>query len=161
MWSLLVALVAAPLLSTALPQTSGQVETIQTTIGEVKGHIASWPESAGVSEYLGIPYAEPPINQLRFAAPRPYKGKGAIAGNKFSDGCIQGLDPNGQPRDLDDGVTGYGEGMGGIPNRTYSEDCLTLNIWSKPGSGEKNKAVLIWIYGGGNLATIPVARGLE
>lgn len=32
---------------------------------------------------------------------------------------------------------------------TYSEDCLTLNLWTKPQSGETGKAVLIWIYGGG------------
>ena len=30
-----------------------------------------------------------------------------------------------------------------------SEDCLTLNIWTKPQVGEKAKAVLVWIYGGG------------
>jgi len=30
-----------------------------------------------------------------------------------------------------------------------SEDCLTLNIWTKPHTGEKHKAVLFWIYGGG------------
>jgi carboxylesterase type B len=32
---------------------------------------------------------------------------------------------------------------------TYSEDCLTLNVWTKPQTGEKKKAVLFWIYGGG------------
>jgi carboxylesterase type B len=31
----------------------------------------------------------------------------------------------------------------------YDEDCLTLNIWTKPQSGQKKKAVMIWIYGGG------------
>ena len=31
----------------------------------------------------------------------------------------------------------------------FSEDCLTLNIWTKPQSGETAKAVLFWIYGGG------------
>jgi carboxylesterase type B len=30
-----------------------------------------------------------------------------------------------------------------------SEDCLTINIWTKPQTGEKAKAVLFWIYGGG------------
>jgi cholinesterase len=30
-----------------------------------------------------------------------------------------------------------------------SEDCLYLNIWTKPQTGEKKKAVLVWIYGGG------------
>ena len=32
---------------------------------------------------------------------------------------------------------------------TYSEDCLTLNVWTKPQTGESKKAVLFWIYGGG------------
>jgi carboxylesterase type B len=32
---------------------------------------------------------------------------------------------------------------------TFSEDCLTLNIWAKPQVGEKKKAVMVWIYGGG------------
>jgi cholinesterase len=32
---------------------------------------------------------------------------------------------------------------------TTSEDCLTLNVWSKPQTGEKAKAVLVWIFGGG------------
>jgi cholinesterase len=31
----------------------------------------------------------------------------------------------------------------------FSEDCLTLNVWTKPQVGEANKAVLVWIYGGG------------
>jgi carboxylesterase type B len=32
---------------------------------------------------------------------------------------------------------------------TFSEDCLTLNVWTKPQTGEKKKAVMVWIYGGG------------
>jgi carboxylesterase type B len=150
MWSSVAALSLAPLLCSAFPQAgSFQVETAQTTIGDVKGHVAEWRTSSGVSEYLGIPYAEPPVGNLRFAAPKPYKGKGVVSGNSFGAGCIQGLDPTQANNDVDDGVLGYGEGMGGIKNRNYSEDCLTLNIWTKPGSGEKGKAVLIWIYGGG------------
>lgn len=31
----------------------------------------------------------------------------------------------------------------------FSEDCLTLNVWTKPQTGESKKAVLVWIYGGG------------
>lgn len=31
----------------------------------------------------------------------------------------------------------------------YSEDCLNLNVWTKPQTGEGKKAVLVWIYGGG------------
>lgn len=37
-----------------------------------------------------------------------------------------------------------------IPNTTVvSEDCLNLNIWIKPQTGDKTKAVLLWFYGGG------------
>jgi cholinesterase len=32
---------------------------------------------------------------------------------------------------------------------TYSEDCLTLNVWTKPQTGGEKKAVLFWIHGGG------------
>jgi cholinesterase len=36
----------------------------------------------------------------------------------------------------------------GVPNSTYDEDCLYLNVWTKPQSGDSKKAVLVWIYGG-------------
>ena len=42
----------------------------------------------------------------------------------------------------------YGESMLGKGNK-YGEDCLGLNIWTKPQTGEKAKAVLIWVHGGG------------
>jgi cholinesterase len=38
--------------------------------------------------------------------------------------------------------------LGQVGDR-FSEDCLTLNIWTKPQTGEAGKAVLFWIYGGG------------
>jgi cholinesterase len=40
-------------------------------------------------------------------------------------------------------------GILGQAGDTFSEDCLTLNVWTKPQIGEKAKAVLVWIYGGG------------
>lgn len=44
----------------------------------------------------------------------------------------------------------------------YSEDCLYLNVWTKPQVGEAKKAVLVWIYGGGfssGSSTIPAYNG--
>ena len=38
--------------------------------------------------------------------------------------------------------------LGQIEDR-FSEDCLTLNVWTKPQTGETKKAVMLWIYGGG------------
>ena len=34
------------------------------------------------------------------------------------------------------------------PNLTHSEDCLTLNVWTSPQTGDKRKAVMVWIHGG-------------
>lgn len=48
-------------------------------------------------------------------------------------------------------LTGVGsiilEALGQIGD-TFSEDCLTINVWTKPQVGEPKKAVLVWIYGG-------------
>jgi len=35
------------------------------------------------------------------------------------------------------------------PGVNFSEDCLTINVWTKPQAGENKKAVLVWLYGGG------------
>jgi cholinesterase len=58
--------------------------TVQTSSGPVEGHAA--PDAPGVSEYLGIPYAKPPIGDLRFAAPQPYHGASTINGTNFVSG---------------------------------------------------------------------------
>ena len=46
---------------------------VQTESGAVVGKILSLPYSKSVYEYLGIPYAKPPVGELRFAAPKPAK----------------------------------------------------------------------------------------
>lgn len=45
---------------------------VPTSSGIVEGHVASWPGNTTVYEFLGIPYAQPPLGQLRFAAPQAY-----------------------------------------------------------------------------------------
>jgi carboxylesterase type B len=49
---------------------------------------------------------------------------------------------------LDADIVNWGKAMVGAPNTTFEEDCLYLNVWAKPQTGEKKKAVMIWIYGG-------------
>jgi hypothetical protein len=56
-------------------------KSVRTDSGAVKGHAAAVATS--VSEYLGIPYAKPPVGELRFARPQRYSGKGTINGTAF------------------------------------------------------------------------------
>jgi cholinesterase len=56
-------------------------QTVQTSSGPVNGHAAS--NATGVSTYLGIPYAQPPTGDLRFAAPVKYSGNSTINGTSF------------------------------------------------------------------------------
>jgi hypothetical protein len=56
-------------------------QTVQTTSGPVNGHAAS--NDPQVSEYLGIPFAQPPIGDLRFAPPQKYSGNSTINGTNY------------------------------------------------------------------------------
>ena len=59
--------------------TVGQI--VQTSSGPVQGHAAS--NAGEVSEYLGIPYAKPPIGELRFQPPIPFNGTQIVNGASF------------------------------------------------------------------------------
>ena len=58
-------------------------EGVQTTSGLVMGHEAAWPAGSAVSEYLGIPFAQPPVGELRWQKPVAFRGNGTINNAKF------------------------------------------------------------------------------
>lgn len=74
--------VASAFDSRSLTARQTTVKTVNTTSGLVSGHPSS-NASAGVSEYLGIPYAQPPVEDLRFAPPVAYNGTSSINGTNF------------------------------------------------------------------------------
>lgn len=59
-------------------------QTVQTSSGPVRGHAAS--HARNVSEYLGVPYALPPVGSLRFQPPLRYRGNTTVSGETFV-GC--------------------------------------------------------------------------
>jgi cholinesterase len=148
--SLFLTTILASPTSSAAPFDIGQ--KVQTTSGTVLGHASTWQPQ--VSEYLGIPYAIPPLGPLRFAAPKPFKPNSTSAvftASKHANDCMQYAKAGGSTMGTAE-LAAYGAGMGGGTKdnpHSFSEDCLGINVWTKPQSGEKGKAVLMWIYGGG------------
>lgn len=148
MRTLLSLAAAAASVTAQTPWTIGQ--TVQTSSGTVRGHASN--QSPNVSEYLGIPFAQPPIGNLRFAPPAAITtgANQTINGTNFGFSClgsqIYPVSANAT------GLTAQGREIYNEWNQVgdrFGEDCLTLNVWTKPQTGEAGKAVLVWLYGGG------------
>ena len=104
--------------------TVGRTATPDSTVvkidsGSLRGRVAN-----GVVSFKGIPYAKPPVAELRWRAPQPANAwSGLREATAFGPECMQ----------TDD-----------VPK---SEDCLTLNVW-RPADGKAPLPVMVWIYGG-------------
>ena len=134
-------------------------QRVDTTSGPVDGHPAA--NASSVSEYLGIPFAAPPIGSLRFSPPQPFISNPhyIINGSRFGYTCpqsvpiaaeIQATYESAPPGILTPVWLSYNLGQLNTKDPiVVSEDCLTLNVWTKPQVGERKKAVMVWIYGGG------------
>uniref|UniRef100_A0A0L8G7V6 Carboxylic ester hydrolase n=1 Tax=Octopus bimaculoides TaxID=37653 RepID=A0A0L8G7V6_OCTBM len=114
---------------------------IQTTKGKIKGSTVLI-QGVEVDVFLGIPFAQPPVGNLRFRQARPTRPwSGVKETKKHVSSCVQVKD------------TAFGDFEGSNmwnPNTVMSEDCLYLNIWA-PSEARKsrlNLATMIWIYGG-------------
>ena len=104
---------------------------IQTSSGKVKGYLDN-----KVINYDDIPYAKPPVGNLRWKAPRELSDPDNIIENKENNFCIQ--EPS---------------SMGGAPGEgilTGTEDCLYLDIKTPNKNSTKLLPVMFWIHGGGN-----------
>lgn len=145
-WATLACLVVAS--PTARCHTSRWL-TVPTTNGPITGHLAP-STSDCVVEYLGIPYAKPPVGDLRFAPPQYFVGNASYEASKFGFDCplapsrpvdYPGFTPQAQR------IIAYFTSSAGTPQ---NEDCLTLNIWSKSTktSRSASKPVIVFFYGG-------------
>ena len=106
------------------------VEVVQTNEGKVRGVIEE-----SVVSFKGIPYASPPVGELRWRPPQPIKPwEGELDASDYGANCAQ---------------SGWG-GEPGTISEGSSEDCLYLNIW-KPEKLSKDAKlpVMVWIHGGG------------
>ncbi|KAI9155638.1 Cholinesterase [Paramyrothecium foliicola] len=109
-------------------------------------HGTTAPETPGVRQFLGIPYGQPPIKDLRFAPPRPALPFGELAVKELPPSCMQ--HPINLPSITVNDVLELN--LGGLNGTTgpISEDCLSLSVWAPRGSKKKNLPVLMFFYGG-------------
>lgn len=111
--------------STVWNSTSPEV-VIDT--GQLRGSVID-----GVNSFKGIPYAAPPLGELRWVAPQPPESwDGVRSATEYAPHCAQ-IDPGILWFELDN----------------YSEDCLTLNVWSPAVEQNAKLPVMVWIHGGG------------
>lgn len=97
-----------------------------------------------VEEYKGIPYAKPPMGEMRFRPPEPSFPWGGILDATLSTGCPQVLKHEFQLGPSD-----------------YTEDCLHLNVWTPSCSNEAKLPVLILVHGGGFTISSGHSKGLN
>lgn len=89
----------------------------------------------GLSRYLGLPYAAPPLADLRWRAPQPAQPRSVpLAAHSPGPACPQ--------KAISDGV--FQADLGAM-----DEDCLQLNIWTPQPQRQAGLPVMLWIHGGG------------
>lgn len=110
---------------------------IRSKLGDIEG-LEVTKDGRTVFQFLNVPYAQPPINDLRFKKPVPVrKWKDVYNATLYGPFCMQ-IRPSIFKQFL--------------PNLNMSEDCLSLNIYVPNNlNATGNKSVMIWIHGGGNV----------
>jgi para-nitrobenzyl esterase len=104
---------------------------VRTTAGMVEGATSA---DGKIHIYKGIPYAAPPVGDLRWQEPQPApKWEGVRKATEFGARCMQG-------RIYDDMV---------FRDSGPSEDCLHLNVWSPAAKAGTKLPVMVWLFGGG------------
>jgi para-nitrobenzyl esterase len=120
----------------------------KTENGTVRGLPAADPR---ITVFKGIPFAAPPVGELRWRAPQPAADwKGVRACMEFMPIAMQrtpGTNPN--------SGAFYGKEWHVDPEVPMDEDCLYLNIWTNAKTGNEKMPVMVWIYGGGLMEGYP------
>jgi para-nitrobenzyl esterase len=112
-----------------------RADAVKTDAGLLSGADGA----GGVTAYLGIPYAAPPVGDLRWRPPQPAPHwDGVRKADKFGTSCMQNQAGSRLPWTEEFMTQG-----------PIGEDCLFLNVWTTAKSSSARVPVMFWIYGGG------------
>jgi para-nitrobenzyl esterase len=125
-------LLALIVLSVPLASFADSSLRVKTQAGIVEGK-----QQGSVHTFLGIPYAAPPVGNLRWKAPQPTpQWEGVRKATEFGARCMQ--------------APVYSDMI--FRDSGPSEDCLYLNVWTPAKEDSDKLPVMVWIYGGGYVA---------
>ncbi len=131
-------------------KSANSLEAIQTDAGRISGVINA---TGDVYAFKGIPFAAPPVGDLRWKAPQPVKPwEGIRKCESFGPSPMQAPPV---PFSM------WSEEFL-IPKEPISEDCLYLNVWTGAKSAGEKRPVIVWTYGGGFLSggsAVPIYDG--
>ncbi|MBS1607890.1 MAG: carboxylesterase family protein, partial [Bacteroidetes bacterium] len=134
---IVVATAAIVLFFSSFTTTFNWSETIKTDAGFISGGQST---DGSIKIYKGIPFAAPPVGDLRWKAPQPVaRWNGVKKCVAFGASPVQG-----KPVPFSMWSKEFL-----IPDEPIGEDCLYLNVWTGAKTEKEKRAVLVWIYGGG------------
>jgi len=133
-------LLATLLLAVAATSPPVFAEAVETPIPPIQidsGLVAGKVLPSGVKAWLGIPYVQAPVRELRWREPQPIMWRGVYNADRKMPECIQILRPH--------NINHY------FGEEATSEDCLYMNIWaSANATAGSGLPVIVYIYGGGS-----------
>jgi para-nitrobenzyl esterase len=126
--------VCAAVLIAGTVLTRAAVDTVRTDVGTV----TAGPAAGGVTAFLGIPFASPPLGDLRWRPPQPLVPRNAHwKADQFATSCMQNQAGSRLPWTEEFMTQG-----------PVGEDCLYLNVWTPAKNANARLPVMFWIYGG-------------
>jgi para-nitrobenzyl esterase len=114
----------------AVAQTAAEPPQVSTASGQVEG-----VRAGGMLSFKGLPYAAPPVGELRWRAPQPAAAwSGVRQAAAYGTACLQ--------------KPGLSVEAGAGDPGPLAEDCLYLNVWTPRADAAAKLPVMVWIHGG-------------